>query len=534
MKLKFIFAFALMIGLLSAGVIFVPQDTLYFKYLPHGPTIDGSHEFDEGVCNSISPDDLTVRYCYFNKKLYFYFFISDTESDDGDYLHLGFDTDKDETLEKGEPRIIIYRNGSVVNPDNWIFVKSTTGRGGWRGELLVPFEDVGLPIFLGPGKWQSGPNIRLKAVGGSEGSLGTFYGSGVGETQSVYYWSQPKSFDVDPTSFGNPTQDWIRETDNNTIKMLEFSIGSNNEEPFNINYLVFDATGTGHEEDDIQSVDLYMINGPTTELVGSKSFNHDNGNMMFPVNFDVQGTHTGSNAPVFQLFYVMDPNAGSVGGSAASFRVDLIDVPNVGGYTAAELQVNNLPFKSGSLFTYDCATDSGCSGDEFCDNNKCTDVIPATACGYAANHIWNDYECCSDSDCSSSYVCSSHLCVEESTAPPPDTSDPDPEPTDPTPDPVIIEPPLANVTAPPVPPEENDSTNESGTPPTSVPDENASVIAPPPNATAPGTPPDNQTGDIGPKEEPKEEDNTLIYLGAAILVIAAAVIYYFKFMKVKK
>ena len=519
MKIKLLLAFALMIGLISAGVIFIPSDTLHFDYVTYSPTIDGTHEYDEGECNSIVNDELTTRYCYYKDDLYFYFFISDDEADAGDYFYLGFDTDRDDLLEKGEPRIMIYRNGSIMNSNNWEYDTFTAGRGGWRGEILVPFVDVGLPITLGPGKSQIGPNIKLLAKGGSEGTLGQFYGTGVGETNSLPYWSQPQSFTVKPVSIIDPSQDWIRETDNATVKVLEFSIATNNEEPFSISQMIFDSTGTGNEQDDIQRVDLYQTTGPTTQLIGSEVFTHDNGVLNFHLLVNVKGTHAGSNAHIFELFYIMDPQAGSVYGSAASFRVDLTAVNGIGSYTTEKLPVNNLPFQSGSLFTYDCATDSGCADSKFCDNKKCTNVIPATACGYAANHIWNDYECCNDTDCSSGYVCSGHSCTDESSAP----------------NVTISDPPLANITAPPAQPGENTTTNESGTPPVIVPYDNTTtpnktVIAPGPNATAPDT---NQSqGDTTPKSsDPWLDDTTLLLAGAAIVIIGAGAIYYYKFKK---
>jgi hypothetical protein len=533
MKLKILLAFCLMIGLLSAGIIFVPMDTLYFNYADWAPVIDGTQDYDEGDCNGISPDDLTLRYCYYDKELYFYFFISDAEVDGGDYFYIGFDENKDDTVSKGESRIIIYRNGSIVNPENWEYATFTGGRGGWRGEVLVPFEDVGLPINLGPGKSSPGPNIRVMAKGGSEGTLGEFHTGEVGETYSNYMWSQPESFSVKPTTSTNPDQNWIRETDNNTIKMLEFSIATNNEEPFNINYLVFDATGTGHEEDDIDHVDLYLNVGPTSELIGSKSFNHNDGTIMFPVSFDVKGTHTGPNAPIFQLFYVMDSNAGSVGGSAASFRIDLIDVPNVGTYTTEELTVNNIPFQSASLFTYDCATDSGCADDEFCDNNICVDVIPGV-CGYAANHQWNSYECCEDSDCSSGYVCVDHSCFEESSAPPSTENETEP-PIVIVPEPNVTSPP-SNVTVPP-----NVTTNETAPPTnetiptqneTAAPNETAPNITAP-NATAPGTaPPSNETIGAPGKEADDWVDTNLIIGAVVVLIVLGGAYYYFRMRKV--
>jgi hypothetical protein len=533
MKLKFLLAFALMIGVLYAGVIFVPSDTLHFNYVTYSPTIDGTHEYDEGECSQFVNDDLTARYCYYKDDLYLYFFISDDESDSGDYFHLGFDTNKDEILAPSEPKIIIYRDGTITNPGNWEYETVTTGRGGWRGEILVPFVDVGLPINLGAGKTQDGPNIRLKAVGGSEGLLGTFYGSGVGETDSISYWSQPQSFTVKPTSYTTPSQ-WVRETDNMDVKMLEFSIATNNEEPFNLTQLIFDASGTGNEQDDIEKVDLYLTTGPTRELIGSTYFTHDNGVLTFPISVPVKGIHSGPNTRIFELIYTMDSQAGSVGSSAATFEVDLTAVGNTGVYTGEKLPVNNIPFESGSLFTYDCATDSGCADDEFCDNKICKDVIPGSACGYAADHTWNDYECCADTDCSGGYVCVDHACVEESIAPPPETTDP--EPTDPTPEPepVIVEPPLANATAPPTIPEGNGTTNDSGTPPGTLPDTvsiNNTSTAPSPDTTAPGST-DNQTEITSPKpSDPWMDDASLLLAGAAIVILGAGLIYYYKFRK---
>jgi hypothetical protein len=527
MKFKFLLAFCLLIGLLSAIEFkIIPPDTIYFKYLEHTPTIDGTYTSSYEECDSRTFDDLTIRSCYYNQKLYFYFHIDDPLYKGADYFYLGFDTNKDNAISKGEPRIIIYRNGSVTNPENWIFVKKNapTKSGGWQGEILVPFEDVGLPTSLGSGKSKNGPNMRIKAEGATEGTLGEFYGSTVGKTYSNYYWSEPKAFGVYQPCAGNPEQNWTRETDNKTIKVLEFSIGSNNEEPFTLTQFVFQGTGTGDEETDIEQAELYMWMNGTKELIGTRTFTHDNGNIAIASIIHINGEHLGSAAPIFELYYVMDDNAGSKGGLSSSFIAKLTSVSNIGVYTNEELEVNSLPFKGGSLFTFDCATDSGCDDDEFCGNGICVDVIPGV-CGYAGNHQWINYECCDDSDCSSGYVCSSHACEEESTAPPPssenETEPPEtiittPNATESTSNATVT----ANVTANETAHPQNATTQSNET---TAPDITAT------NATLPG----NATVTAPGKEGGIWIDNNTIISAVVVLIILGGAYYYLKMRKVE-
>lgn len=525
MKFKILLFLMVWLSIITAIEI-VPLDTLYFDYLPGTATIDGVYNPTHDPCQySRTFGDLTVRTCYYNKKLYFYFHIADSATSSGDYFYMGFDTNKDDAVSKGEPRIVIYRNGSVTNPGNWIFFKknSATKSGEWQGEILVPFEDVGLPLVLGSGKSGSGPNIRLSAVDATEGSIGEFYGSGVGETYSHHAWSQPEPITVQTTSYGTPGQNWTRETDNSSVKMLEFSIATNGEEPFSITQLVFQGTGTGDEESALQKAELYLTKDSGRELIGSTVFTHNDGNLYFPVSVEVKGIHTGSNAPVFELYYVMEPEAGSIGGLSASFKAALTSVGNEGVYTNETLSVIGLPLGSGTLFTYDCSTDSGCADDEFCGNRICIDVIPGV-CGYAANHIWNDYECCYDSDCASGNICSSNSCVEESSSPP-EPEETEPETANETQDTgPVTEPPATNTSSNTIVSSENITTQNLT--------QNASPSSP--NITQNNTPATNQAaGDIVP-ESTEPEDNTLLTVFAGAIVILLGAILFTMWKKPQK
>ena len=56
-----------------------------------------------------------------------------------------------------------------------------------------------------------------------------------------------------------------------------------------------------------------------------------------------------------------------------------------------------------------CQSDSDCSGNEICKNNKCEKLT--CECGEPKNHICVKYECCSNYDCDEGYACTEkHIC----------------------------------------------------------------------------------------------------------------------------
>jgi hypothetical protein len=242
----------------------------------------------------------------------------------------------------------------------------------WKGEIAVFFEDLNLPLNITLAKVSSGPNIRIKAIGGSEGTLGEFYNSGLGKMHSDYGWATPKDLicNVTPKS----PQTWYP-GNASVINMISFRVPSNNEEPIMLNSITIKGNGTGNEKDQIEKVMLYRFKSPSYTWVANGTFGSDNGTIVFPINIQIKGDDVGNNASKFEIFYKLDEDAGSVQSGNASipgtFMLEVKSVSGTGIFTGENINASNVPFYSSLLTTYDCVTDANCSAGQVCSSNIC-------------------------------------------------------------------------------------------------------------------------------------------------------------------